>query len=89
MVTTTGWTLEYIDDMSLCRAIELIGFLQRGRTGHASIEEYETPHEVSPEEQDRQFAFMQSVMGGASVLPPELKDAIKWAEDLKKQHKMN
>lgn len=74
--------------MSLSRAIELISFLQRGRTGKAAPDEYET-HEVSEVEKDRQFAFMQSMMGGASALPPDLKEAIRWAEEKREKHKMN
>ena len=86
--------MEYIDAMSLCRAIELIGFLNRGRKGRASRQEYEDehehePHELTQIEKDRQFAFLQSAMGGASALPPDLKDAIRWAEEQKAKHHMN
>ncbi len=88
-MTRCHWTLEYIDQMSLCRAVEMVEFLSRAPGEEIEEDEPATP--VS-EMDGRGLAEIQSLMGtGINVvpMPQRLKDAIGWAEEMKKKHGIN
>jgi hypothetical protein len=86
VVTRTGWTLEYIDDASLCRILELFKVWNRGLRGETALTKR---HAVSEKDALEDFKAAQAMMPGVSKIPSPLRDAIKWAEEMKSKRKAN
>ena len=71
-----------MDDLGLNRALELLEFWQRDPNKEAAPK-----HEFNEAMAQEQFHSATAMMGSPDGIPAEMRDAIDWAEDMKKKMK--
>lgn len=82
LITATGWTFDYVDELCLRRAGELLEFLNaRAEAGHSGPPRRLAFSERAAEEQF--FELARQGLGPVSKLPAELRQAVEWAEKVK------
>jgi hypothetical protein len=78
------WCMPYRDAMLLWRQFETA---PPTRILFAQFVGYKNPHKkFTGKIEANDFMRMQKIMGPSAPMPAHLKDAIKWAEGMKKKH---
>lgn len=85
LVTSTGWQLEYIDQLGLNRGMEIMEYLAEKNNPQ------EKPMMITDE--SALFALQKEVGDGERPAPvgpmsDEFKDAIKWGEEMRAKHRL-
>jgi hypothetical protein len=91
-VTSTGWTLDYIDTLTLPEANELMQHWLTYPPAHAVLaarylKQPGGKKKVSKDEQVQELSLLMGVE--PQKMPEDLAQAIAWAESMKKEKKMN
>jgi hypothetical protein len=97
LIVFTGWTYEYVDALELRSALEFLRFINRGRgDSRSSSRDHEAPRGNVPRPDGpgldaQSLGKLQSTpgIGMAQPLTESAREAIAWAESMKKKFNLN